>query len=159
MCSQRYQARFESCTKVWVFHYWETADTSTPAVPAALARTHSTASSSKRGVFHYGCLPYDALYEGYFMEAAAAKAYLALYQASHSAPPYSKDLLRLNRDRLADKVRWRHVTGCSGDRHLLSGSCRCSASTGNYTTISVTAPPSCSCRPRHTMVLAAATRS
>lgn len=104
MCPQRYQARFESFTKVWTFHFWETADTSTPALPAALARTHSTASSSKKGVYHYGSLPYDTLYEGYFLEAAAAKAYLALYQASHSAQPYSKDLLRLNRNRLADKV-------------------------------------------------------
>jgi hypothetical protein len=38
------------------------------------------------------------------MEAAAAKAYLALFQASHKATPYSKSILRANSDYLADRV-------------------------------------------------------
>jgi hypothetical protein len=38
------------------------------------------------------------------MEAAAAKAYLALFQASHKATPYSKSILRANSDHLADRV-------------------------------------------------------
>lgn len=53
---------------------------------------------------HYGSRPYDALYEGYFVEAAAAKAYLALFQASHKAAPYSKGILQANSDHLADLV-------------------------------------------------------
>lgn len=77
---QEYQARFESCTKVYSFHFWETPDNSQPSLPVALARTASTgsSSSSRRVVSHYGSRPYDALYEGYFLEPAAAKAYLAL---------------------------------------------------------------------------------
>lgn len=109
--AQDYQARFESCTKLYSFHFWEVPDTSQPNLPAAFARTTSTASSSssRREVSHYGSRPYDALYEGYFMEAAAAKAYLALYQASHRVPPYHRDIYALNCDQLADKVGSQHA--------------------------------------------------
>lgn len=103
LLAQEYQARFESCFKLYSFHFWETPDLSQPLLPAALARTQSS-SSSRREVAHYGSWPYQALYEGYFLEPAAAKAYLALFQASHKAPPYSKDILRVNSDHLADLV-------------------------------------------------------
>jgi hypothetical protein len=103
---QEYQARFESCTKTYSFHFRETPDTSQPNLPAALVKTASTASSSssRHEVSHYGSRPYDALYEGYYMEAAAAKAYMALYQASHKAAPYSPDIYAANCDKLADRV-------------------------------------------------------
>lgn len=101
--AQEYQARFESCTKVYSFHFWETPDLSQPNLPAALSRTQSS-SSNKQVVAHYGCRPYAALYEGYFLEAAAVKAYLALFQTSHKAYPYSKSILRANSDQLEDLV-------------------------------------------------------
>jgi hypothetical protein len=114
---QEYQARFESCTKVYSFHFWETPDTSQPSLPAALARTASNgSSSSRRVVSHYGSRPYDALFEGYFLEPAAAKAYLALYQPSHKAPPYSKDIFAANCDYLADKVSRCRVAGTRAGR-------------------------------------------
>jgi len=103
LLAQEYQARFESCSKLYSFHFWETPDLSQPLLPAALARTQSS-SSSRREVAHYGSRPYQALYEGYFLEPAAAKAYLAVFQASHKAPPYNKDILRVNSDHLADLV-------------------------------------------------------
>jgi hypothetical protein len=104
---QEYHARFESCTKTYSFHFRETPDTSQPNLPAALIKTASTASSSsRREVSHYGSRPYDALFEGYFVQAAAAKAYMALYQASHKAPPYSTDIYATNCDKLADRVSW-----------------------------------------------------
>lgn len=118
MCLQDYQARFESFTKLYSFHHWETPDAPQPNLPAALARTQSSASSSsRREVSHYGCRPFDALFEGYFMSAAAAKAYLALFQASHKAAPYSKEVLRINSDHLADRVRCCQV--CMAHQHCL----------------------------------------
>jgi uncharacterized membrane protein len=44
----------------------------------------------------------QALYEGYFLDPAAAKQYVTLFQADRE--PYSADCLRVNADQLASLV-------------------------------------------------------
>jgi hypothetical protein len=52
---------------------------------------------------HYGSLPYEALYEGYFLDVAAARQYIMLWLATQRAP-YRQSNLTANMDQLMDLV-------------------------------------------------------
>jgi hypothetical protein len=52
---------------------------------------------------HYGSTPYEALFEGYFLDAASARQYLALW-ASSAKEPYHKVNLEANSMQLMELV-------------------------------------------------------
>lgn len=106
---QDFTARFESFVKVYSFHFWQ-IPTQQPQLPPALTRTSSSITPRQEAV-HYDRRPYQALYEGYFVEAAAVKAYLALFQTSNKPGPYGMDSLHINRDHLTELVRCRLLHG------------------------------------------------
>eukprot|EP00775_Hariotina_reticulata_P008243 gene8243-8433_t len=115
--------RFEMAVKRYCFHFWCTSDSSTEMIPPAGSGPHtaqagssgksSTTYSSRKlqaEVTHYGSSPYEALYEGYFMDLAAAKQYLQLFHQEHDNP-YAAQPLAANVDQLA----------CLVDSHMLQG--------------------------------------
>lgn len=51
-----------------------------------------------KGAVHAGCLPYDALFEGLFLDRGAAKQYLQLYGAPPQ--PYGREALAANTQQL-----------------------------------------------------------
>jgi hypothetical protein len=62
---QDYAARFECCSKTYCFHFWETPErTAQPAALGPLAADASSAASLRPQVSHFGCQPFEALFEG-----------------------------------------------------------------------------------------------
>lgn len=130
---QVYSARFESCAKNYAFHFWQTPDptaaaaaavapTATGGLPMSLAKAATKPASLRAEVSHYGCVPYQALTEGYFVEPAAVKALLALYQVSHKgAAPYSRTMLEAQACHLSTQVWMRACTPCMHDGGVYPG--------------------------------------
>ncbi len=54
---------------------------------------------------HYGTLPFDALFSGYFPTQAAASAYAAMYQTDDKIAPYLQPHLQTNAGSLRNQVR------------------------------------------------------
>jgi hypothetical protein len=99
--------------KRYCFHFWCTTGSSLEVIPPAAPGTlpahaasngkSSTTYTSRKlqpEVAHYGSSPYEALYEGYFLDPAAAKQYLQLFHQEHDNP-YTAQALAGNIDQLA----------------------------------------------------------
>lgn len=92
---------------------------------------HVQATESKRdAVFinpealtHYSNVPYEALYSGVFVEEAAMRMYISMFQAE-VGPPYAPNTLKANRALLFNKVAHSFNAGAS----TLLRDCHCSLS-------------------------------
>ncbi|GAX80614.1 hypothetical protein CEUSTIGMA_g8049.t1 [Chlamydomonas eustigma] len=85
------QLQFKLASKTYFFHF-------------------SSLEQSRIGydqMSHYATLPYEALYQGYFISISSARQYLALYagESLASRDPYSKENLEANVDSLKRQIQ------------------------------------------------------
>lgn len=94
---QERSLRFEMGSKMYSFHFIATQDPSQAAPAMVGTKSHVPETS------HFCSGPYEALYEGYFLDPVAAKQYCALFTSSHK-DPYSQQALEQNLEQLMNLV-------------------------------------------------------